>query len=89
MRNVQIKVTRTDTWWPVIEVPELMTDEEAEEWINAEAPDEVFDLESGGADPNITQENGDVSYTDEAQDCFNGIYSRVDSLLDLYTNLKG
>tara|TARA_B110000971_G_scaffold202954_1_gene223112 strand:- start:157 stop:354 length:198 start_codon:yes stop_codon:yes gene_type:complete len=44
MRNVQIKVTRTDTWWPVIEVPELMTDEEAEEWINAEAPDEVFDL---------------------------------------------
>jgi hypothetical protein len=44
MRKVQIKVTQTDTWWPVIEVPELMTDEEAEEWVNAEAPDEVFDL---------------------------------------------
>ena len=50
---------------------------------------DAWALESGGADPNITQENGDVSYTDEAQDCFNGIYSRVDSLLDLYTNLKG
>ncbi len=42
MRKVQIKVTQTDTWWPVIEVPELMTDEEAEEWVNAEAPYEVF-----------------------------------------------
>ena len=44
MREIQIKVTRTEVWFPVIEVPELMTDEEAEEWINAEAPDEVFDL---------------------------------------------
>ena len=44
MRKVQIKVTQTDTWWPVIEVPELMTDEEAEEWIKVELSDEVFDL---------------------------------------------
>ena len=44
MRKVQIKMTQKDTWFPVIEVPELMTDEEAEEWINAEMPDEVFDL---------------------------------------------
>jgi hypothetical protein len=51
--------------------------------------DDAWALESGGVYPYVTQENGDVSYTDEAQDCFNGIYSRVDSLLDLYTNLKG
>ena len=43
MRKVQIKVTRTDTWFPVYEVPDNMGDNEAEDWINAEAPDEVFD----------------------------------------------
>ena len=44
MRKVQIKVTQTDTWFPVIEVPDDMTNEEAEEWVNAEVPDEVYDL---------------------------------------------
>ena len=43
MRKIQIKVTQTDEWWPVIEVPDDMTNEQALDWINAEVPDEVFD----------------------------------------------
>mgnify|MGYP003676160030 FL=1 len=43
MRKIQIKVTRTEVWFPVYEVPDDMTNEDAEGWINAEAPEEVFD----------------------------------------------
>tara|TARA_R110001632_G_scaffold28605_1_gene76147 strand:- start:434 stop:793 length:360 start_codon:yes stop_codon:yes gene_type:complete len=42
-RKVQLKVTRTETWFPVYEVPAEMNDFEAETHVNAEAPDEVFD----------------------------------------------
>jgi hypothetical protein len=42
-RKVQLKVTRTETWFPVYEVPANMNDDEAETFISAEAPDEVFD----------------------------------------------
>lgn len=42
-RKVQLKVTRTDTWFPVYEVPAHMSDEEADDYINGEAPEEVFD----------------------------------------------
>ena len=43
MRKVQIKVTRTETWFPVYEVPDNMTDDDAEDWISNQAPKEVFD----------------------------------------------
>jgi len=42
-RKVQLKVTRTDTWFPVYEVPADMDDDAVETYINSEAPDEVFD----------------------------------------------
>ena len=42
-RKVQVRVTRKETWWPEFEVPASMSDEEAERYINAEAPDEVYD----------------------------------------------
>ena len=51
--------------------------------------DDAWALESGGVYPYVTQENGDVSYTDEAQDCFNGIYSQVGDVLDQYIKVKG
>jgi len=43
MRKVQIKVTRTETWFPVYEVPDNMNDDDAEDWISNQAPQEVFD----------------------------------------------
>ena len=42
-RKVQVRVTRTETWWPEYEVPVHMTDAEAEDYIVGKAPDEVFD----------------------------------------------
>jgi len=42
-REVQLRVTQKNTWWPKFEVPANMSDEEAERYINAEAPDEVYD----------------------------------------------
>jgi len=43
MRTVRFQVTRTETWYPEYEVPELMTDEEALDYIHNETPDSVFD----------------------------------------------
>mgnify|MGYP003637033347 CR=1 FL=1 len=43
MRTVRFQVTRTETWYPEYEVPELMTDEEALDYILNESPDSVFD----------------------------------------------
>ena len=42
-RKIQVRVTRTETWWPEYEVPDHMTDGEAEDHINAEVPGEIFD----------------------------------------------
>mgnify|MGYP000017544121 FL=1 len=43
MRTVRFQVTRTETWYPEYEVPELMTDEEALDYILNESPASVFD----------------------------------------------
>jgi hypothetical protein len=42
-RKVQLKVTRAETWFPVFEVPAHMSDQEADDFINAVVPYEVFD----------------------------------------------
>ena len=42
-RKVQLKVTRTETWFPIYEVPADMDECAVETYINLEAPDEVFD----------------------------------------------
>mgnify|MGYP003635480339 CR=1 FL=1 len=41
-RTVQLQITRKEIWEPTYEIPFEMTDEEAEQFINDEAPDEVF-----------------------------------------------
>jgi len=51
--------------------------------------DDTWSYESGGAYPYVTKDNGDVSYTKEAQDCFNGIYIQVEDILNYYTKTKG
>ena len=43
MRTVRFQVTRTETWYPEYEVPELMTDDEVLEYIANESPASVFD----------------------------------------------
>ena len=42
-RNVKFMVTREEVWFAEYDVPAHMTDEQALEYIHAEAPDEVFD----------------------------------------------
>lgn len=42
-RTVKLMVTREEVWFPEFDVPAHMTDDEALEYIYAEAPDEVFD----------------------------------------------
>lgn len=51
--------------------------------------DDAWALEGGGAYPYITQDNGDVSYTDKAQDCFNGLHDQVEIVLSQYIKAKG
>ena len=51
--------------------------------------DDAWALQSGGAYPYVTQDNGDVSYTDKAQDCFNGLHDQIESVLDHYIKTKG
>jgi len=51
--------------------------------------DDTWSYESGGAYPYVTQDSGDVSYTKDAQDCFNGIYNQVDDILKYYIKTKG
>ena len=34
--------------------------------------------------PYVTQKNGDVTYTDNAQSVFNSIYDRVDDILHMF-----
>ena len=42
-RTVKLMVTREEVWFPEYDVPAHMTDDEALEYIHAEAPDDVFD----------------------------------------------
>jgi hypothetical protein len=51
--------------------------------------DDAWALDKGGTYPYITQDNGDVSYTDEAQECFNSLYDQVGDVLDRYIKVKG
>mgnify|MGYP003667049798 FL=1 len=43
MRTVQCKVLRREWWYPDYMVPAELTDDEAQEYIQNECPDEVYD----------------------------------------------
>jgi len=51
--------------------------------------DDAWQWQAGGAYPYITEDNGDVRYTEAAQDCFNEVYSKVDGILNQYIKTKG
>jgi len=51
--------------------------------------EDAWEWQSGGAYPYITEDNGDVRYTESAQDCFNEVYSKVDGILNQYIKTKG
>jgi hypothetical protein len=44
-RTVEIKVSRSETWYPTYKVPAHMNDFEAQEYIEKECPDDVYDYD--------------------------------------------
>ena len=56
-----------------------------DKWVELQAEISGEWLQDAVSDyPYVTQKNGDVTYTDNAQSLFNSIYDRVDDILHMF-----